>query len=224
MSHATNTANTYNQAVKNEQQHLDNYLSYLNGVQDKINGGSTNKPGGGSKEDATYAVYKVGEKVQLKNNVEHKFYVIEDGGETQEFVTVLTMECINTSTLEQKNPNTVAFSTTVYWSAQQDIDETLPIDDTHIAAKAAYDYGTKIQGINGRLMKYSEAYSLLTSHEFIFSDSSNFWWLGTASDEMPKVRFAHTSIGLPADSYDRGDVFCVRPLLEISKDLVELAQ
>ena len=35
ISHAGNTANTYNQAVKNEQQHFDNYLAYL----DKVNGG-----------------------------------------------------------------------------------------------------------------------------------------------------------------------------------------
>ena len=36
ISHAGNTANTYNEAVKNEQQHLQNYLDYL----DKVNGGS----------------------------------------------------------------------------------------------------------------------------------------------------------------------------------------
>ena len=37
ISHAGNVANRYNEAVENEQQHLQNYLDYL----DKVNGGST---------------------------------------------------------------------------------------------------------------------------------------------------------------------------------------
>ena len=217
VSRAKDTATTYNDAVVNEQQTIQNYLEYL----DKNNVASK-----------TYKAYKIGDEVKIvKDGVEHNFYVIKDDGEAAENVLLLAKQNIiadknNANYLTQSaSAGTVAFSTESYWgsvTSPYDIkEETFPIPESHIAAKAAYDYGAKIGG-KGRLMTYTEADKLATSHStMIYGDETNgylYYWLGSAGNTYG-VCYVNGDFGFidGCDDYDFDDIYGVRPVIEISK-------
>ena len=214
MSHAGNTASTYNEAVKNEQQQLQNYLDYL----DKNNSGSK-----------TYKAYTVGEEVKIVvDGVEHAFYVIEENDNvTKGKVLLLAKGNIDTETLVQDGEdNYIAFSEESYWgegTSPYPIVEPETIPDSHTAAKVAYDYGAKVGGA-GRLMTYKEADDLSRTDFSTKLYETNFW-LGSASN----IEWVWFVLGMYEgfceyyfwdDGYGAGDDIGVRPVIEISKDLV----
>ena len=173
--------------------------------------------------------YAIGDGVTLG---EESFYVIADDNEK---VTLLTKDCINTLTLLQEampeNLIDEDFSETSYWSNIEgitypyDLIEIGEPDASHKAAKAAYNYGTKVGG-TGRLMLYSEAISLATTNSDILygtnGKSSNmylWYWLGTASNEDDVWCVSggvENLVEIPID----GPVFSVRPVVEISKSKI----
>jgi len=139
--------------------------------------------------------YTIGQEVTIG---EEHFYVIADNATE---IKLLTKDCIDTENLVQSpNAQLVAFSTEWYGPGiSGDIEEnetiidettgnlTLPV--SHIAAKAAYDYGTKIGG-SGRLMFFDEADELdVEAYRDILygtngksSGSYLLYWLATYGD------------------------------------------
>ena len=152
ISKAEASANKYNESVQNEADQLQNYLDYLE------------EHSGNPK---TYAAYTVGQEVKVMADVEqdgieeeHRFYVMEDSDTTKETVVLLAKGNIDTQTfLQDGELNPIAFSSTGYWgdgngfAAYDNLEESGEPDETHYAARAAYEYGLKLGGA-GRLMTY----------------------------------------------------------------------
>ena len=125
----------------------------------------------GAKE---YAAYSIGDVVTIGTET---FYVIEDSDKTQEKVTLLTKDSINKDLVQSSATTLVNFceeSAFEYWGTGTDpydiqepeptLDEStgeLTLPASHVAAKAAYDYGAKVGGV-GRLMLLEEAEALDT--------------------------------------------------------------
>ena len=201
LSQAGSTANKYNQAVKNEESYLQDYEDMLTAA----NGG--------------YETYEVGATVTVSGE---DFYVIEDKTSLGK-VVLLAKGNINTTTLTQTSANTVAFSTESYWgsgTSPYDIkEETFPIPESHIAAKAAYDYGLKIGG-KGRLMTHTEANTLKDKYsDMIYGPTGAKlnYWLGSACDTSYVWVVDGDGSGLVSGPFGLV-VYCgVRPVVEISK-------
>jgi type II secretory pathway pseudopilin PulG len=203
ISHAGNTANTYNQAVKKEQSSLLDYEDMLTAA----NGG--------------YETYEVGTEVTVAGE---NFYVIEDKTSLGKVVLLAKQNIIadknNENYLTQSaSAGKVVFSETAYWaddftSSPYDLTETGKPDASHTAAKAAYDYGAKVDG-NGRLMTYTEA-SALSKTDFSTKLYETSFWLGCAYDSE-KAYIIHGSLGdLAWYSYNSNYFPGVRPVIEIS--------
>ena len=212
LGYATNAAKDYNQAVKNEQDMLENYIEYL----DKNIG------------TKTYSAYEVGDIVKIG---EEEFYVIKASDATAETVELMARENIDTTNLVQSsNANIIEFSATNYWSSEftsspYDLVETGEPSSDHYAAYAAYKYGAKLGG-TGRLMTYNEANTLRNTNDtlknMIFgTDSANGYinyWLGTAFD-TEDVWSVYGKLSGFGDISGSG-VFGVRPVVSISKSLL----
>ena len=203
---AKNVAEKFNEAQEKEQNMFNEYLDYFNG-----NSGS-NK------------AYSIGDEVTVKGE---EFYVIVNSDKNQTTVLLLAKENINTTTLVQSSSaNTIEFSETDYWTSYpSDLTETGVPDSTHYAAYAAYQYGAKIGG-TGRLMTYDEANALIGAGEtaMIWGEESTngylCYWLGTAYDSDAVYGAWSSSKTLDWSYYDDGQSNGVRPVIEISKDLI----
>ena len=218
LSYATNAAKDYNQAVADEQEKLNEYVNFLN------NGGSGS---GSSEEDdrnERYTAYSIGDIVTTGTE---EFYVIEASSETEEMVILLAKESINTTSLAQSSSaNTVAFSTESYWgsgTSPYDIVEPEAIPESHVAAKAASDYGIKLGG-TGRLMTHNEANILVGSYSAIIygTDTTNgylYYWLGSAVDSYSVWYVSGNYKTFSSFDYDFVG-YWVRPVVEISKSKV----
>ena len=203
LSQAGSTANKYNQAVKDEESYLQDYEDMLTAA----NGG--------------YETYTVGTLVTVNGE---NFYVIEDKTSLGK-VVLLAKGNINTTALTQTSANPVAFSTEPYWTGAGDIkEETFPIPESHIAAKAAYDYGLKIGG-KGRLMTHTEANTLKDKYsDMIYGPTGAKleYWLGSANstDFVWLVDGDYGGLGdvsCLTDGHFVYDSIGVRPVIEISK-------
>lgn len=134
--------------------------------------------------------YEIGDIVKIKNgDVEEEFYVIEPSSESDDTVTLLAKNCIDTENLIQSdNPSNIDFSSDIYWSDYDietypyDLVETGVPDPDHYAAYAAYQYGDKLGG-SGRLMTYSEASALQGTYDNVLyiesEDECYDYFLGT---------------------------------------------
>ena len=93
--------------------------------------------------------------------------------------------------------------------------------ESHIAARAAYDYGTKFEGAMGRLLTYSEATALETmgKTDIIYGGEPSYW-LGTAM-RLLESGCVEAVINYGGELFIAGDGFSlsygVRPVIEISK-------
>ena len=180
----------------------------------------------------TQASYTKGQKVMVGTE---KFYVIEDSDETQDKVTLLAFENIDTTNLVQSaTAGNVAFSSESYWgegTSPYDITEPETIPASHIAAKAAADYGTKLKG-TGRLMTYNEVNTLLGegySAMIYGTETTNSnkylkYWLCSAYN-MGYVYNVNnnTNLKIGFSVYSAESVCGLRPVVEISKTEVFLA-
>ena len=218
ISHAKNAREEYEQAQTNEQTQLQNYLNVLN---------ENNPKGSGAGNVA----YTIGQEVMVGTE---RFYVIKDSDATQDKVTLLAKDCIDTTNLLQSSSaGNVKFSTESYWgegTSPYDIVEPDTIPATHIAAKAAYDYGVEVGG-TGRLMTYREAEALQSENSDILygengKSSSSYlnYWLGSAYDTGFVWHVNGDGSSLYGNyGYGIGSLCGVRPVVEILKSKVSIA-
>ena len=237
---AEGTASKRNEELELSSGKVEINGEWYNSIDEYVNGGSTNIPE--EPENPTgYTAYSIGDEVTIG---EEHFYVLKDSDETNPNVTLLAKDCIDTTTLVQSaSAGTVAFSTEKYWEggiAKKDIVEPEPILDeetgkltlpaSHVAAKAAYDYGRDLGGI-GRLMTYNEATELQTTNSNILygingksSSTSLSFWLGTSDEATPPVWNVLgndlNNLVFTLRSYFTDDIYGVRPVVEISKSSI----
>ena len=185
-----------------------------------------------SSSGKEYASYNIGDEVTINGE---EFYVIEDSDETKATVTLLAKECINTENNLQSasDKNSVSFASSYYWASTAtsypyDLTETGVPSQEHYAAYAAYQYGTKFGG-TGRLLTYTEANTLKDSYGSIVwgKDTEDGWlmyWLGTAASSTDPYTAvgssSSTSGSFYCDSSRYGLKYYVRPVIEVSKDLL----
>lgn len=215
IDHAENITQTYANMVNSENALLKNHIGTLTGDSSNTD-----------DNEALERVYKVGDLVKARGEL---FYVIEDCGIEDTSILLLTRTCINTKTLAQETEiDEVAFSKTNYWATIEDIEypydliETGVPDETHYAARAAYDYGIKLGG-KGRLLKYSEVEELKDKNrDMIFSkDFPLHYWVSRAENEEWVWLVLSTYNGIfNCDEYMINFYMGVRPVVEISKDKV----
>lgn len=218
IAHAKNARDSYNQAQIEENGTIQNYVDYITG---QIGPNSDN------------VAYTVGQKVMVGTE---KFYVMADSDATQDKVTLLSFENIDTTNLVQSaSAEKVAFSSESYWKEGigNDIVEPETIPGSHIAAKAAYDYGAKLKG-TGRLMTYREANTLssINSAMLYGTETTNKYlsfWLGTSETTLCVWNVDGKNGDLSYADYTKydefgfGDGFGVRPIVEVLKSKVSLA-
>ena len=184
----------------------------------------------GEDSNTKYIPYIVGDEIVIGTET---FYVIADSDETQEKVTLLAKDNIDTTTLVQSasaNEAYVAFSNTNYWSSETEYslnlnDYTIP-ESTISIIKIAKTYGEKIGG-TGRLMTNDEATALEIANSDILygkngKSSSSYlgYWLGSAYNDS-SVWYADGRPGILGgiSCWNYGYTSCcgVRPVVEISK-------
>ena len=180
------------------------------------------------KESKTYTAYNVGDQVTVGGE---NFYVIKTSSASEEKVTLLAEKNIDTTTMKQSDSsNIIAFSSTNYWSSIEG--KTYPYNLNNTATSANTDaiaiakaYGTA-KGGEGRLMTYEEANELKTTNStMIYGTNTTAGylnsWLGSASstDSVWFVYGRRSSLDGIRFSYAN---YCgVRPVVEISKDLIK---
>lgn len=181
---------------------------------------------------ATYTPYSVGDEVELKSDSNEHFYVIKASGEDEEKVTLLAKKNIDTTTLAQSDSaGTVAFSSTNYWSSISGI--TYPYDLNNTATSAERDaiakakaYGTS-KGGTGRLMTVGEVVALGGDMDNYDSSACPSWinssnyWLGSAYSAYFVWDVNGERGYLNYGNYGSGRYFGVRPVIEISKSLIQ---
>lgn len=217
VAHAKNARAEYAQKAEEENTTLEEYIS-------KIESNIPNGDGAGTVSVA----YTTGQIVMVGTE---KFYVMADSDETQDKITLLAFECIDTENLVQSaSANTIAFSETNYWasdftSSPYDLIETGAPDASHYAAKAAYDYGAKLGGI-GRLMTFNEGTSLTSKYgPMIYGTAKGglVYWLRTSYDGDEWVCIILGDMdGWETRKCTNDEDCCVRPVVEISKSKVSL--
>ncbi len=223
---AEGTASKRNEELELSSGKVEINGEWYNSIDEYVKGGSSNNP-----EDPTepenptgYTAYSIGDEVTVGGE---NFYVIADSDETQEKVTLLAKDNINTKTLLQTtNATGIEFSETNYWSGAGDLIETGEPDSSHYAAKVAYDYGAKVGG-TGRLMTRSEATALITANSDILygtngKSSSEYlkYWLGCATSRW-NLNYVHGEQRLIHEyEFGMAGYYCVRPVVEISKSLI----
>ena len=180
-------------------------------------------------ENIEYIAYSVGDEVTIGTE---KFYVIVSSDVTQEKVTLLAKNCINTTTLVQSaDADKPAFSSIDYWSTIEgitypyDLNDTPTSADTDVIAKARA-YGTALGG-TGRLMTKEEAEVLETANSDILygrnGKSSNTYLnycLGSARDTGLVWTVSGFNSGFYSVPFDVDNTYGIRPVVEISKKLL----
>ncbi len=226
---AEGTASKRNEELELSSGKVEINGEWYNSIDEYVNGGSSNNPEEPTEpENPTgYTAYTIGQEVTIGTET---FYVLKDSDATQEKVTLLAKDNIDTTTLVQSaSAGTVAFSTERYWgsgTSPYDIEETTPIPDSHTAAKAAYDYGAKIGG-TGRLMTYEEAEALETANSDILYGTNGkssseylYFWLGSANFTGDVWRVDSGFSIIDAGNFGYAFDFGVRPVVEISKSSI----
>ena len=180
------------------------------------------------KESKTYTAYNVGDQVTVGGE---NFYVIKASSASEEKVTLLAEKNIDTTTMAQSDSaNKIAFSSINYWSSIEGITYPYNLNNTATLANTdaiaiARAYGTA-KGGEGRLMTYEEANELKDiNSEMIYGTNTTAGylnsWLGSA-DNANGV-WGVVGGGSFLHQYAFGDYrsFGVRPVVEISKDLIK---
>jgi type II secretory pathway pseudopilin PulG len=190
-------------------------------------------------DDIINEVYNIGDEVTVGGE---SFYVLERTDKTESTITLISKYCLNEDATQQETTGhyAVAFSTNNYWN--EDIEaspRTINLNeydaiknDTGSAVYKANEYAKIIGGDNatGRLLT-SEEYCLLwkgnTKMIFISIPEEGIYfgyWLGTTSATqyvMCVYRRVDGNGGTDGVLWSREDAFGVRPVITISKDLLE---
>jgi len=157
-----------------------------------------------------------------------KFYIISTEGDKY---ALLAEKNIDATTMAQSDSaNTIAFSSTNYWSSIEGITYPYNLNNTATSANTdaiaiAKAYGTA-KGGEGRLMTYEEANELKdTNSTMIYGTNTtagylNFW-LGSAYDTGIVWRVYGRSSSLSISNFNNTGYCGVRPVVEISKDLIK---
>ena len=184
---------------------------------------------------STYTAYSVGAEVALKSDSNEQFYVIEASDENTEMVTLLAKYVLDASATKQTNADIdCVFSTSNYWK-----NETLPSsspyfnlndypavkNDTGSAVYKANKYATEELGAeSGRLLTYEEANALKDSIPdiiWVTYGNSKYYWLGSANGTRDVWRVFGDGRCFGSDDYGDCDFCGVRPVIEISKSLIQ---
>ena len=180
------------------------------------------------EKESTSKSYNIGDSVTIGSE---EFFVISDKGTT---VELLAKYVLNSAATAQENKDTdCAFSTDNYWK-----NETLPSsspyfnlntyqavqNDTGSAVYKANSYAKSLGATSGRLLTYEEANSLKDSYSdiiFVTYGASKFYWLGSAynASNVWYVNGRHS--GLSSSDFGITSGYGVRPVIEISKDLIK---
>lgn len=180
------------------------------------------------EKESTSKSYNIGDSVTIGSE---EFFVISDKGTT---VELLAKYVLNSAATAQENKDTdCAFSTDNYWK-----NETLPSsspyfnlntyqavqNDTGSAVYKANSYAKSLGATSGRLLTYEEANSLKDSYSdiiFVTYGASKFYWLGSAYS----TNYVWLVLGDDSDLYSfyfsTANSYGVRPVIEISKDLIK---
>ena len=173
--------------------------------------------------------YNVGDKVMVGGE---NFYVIKASSASEEKVTLLAEKNIDTTAMAQSDSaNTIAFSSTNYWGRIEGITYPYNLNNTATSANTdaiakAKAYGTA-KGGKGRLMTVEEVVALggdkengTTGNCPSWINSSRFW-IGSASDTNNVWRVDGFSSLLNYYKFSFTGYYGVRPVIEISKDLIK---
>ena len=152
-----------------------------------------------------------------------------------EMVTLLAKYVLDASATKQTNADIdCVFSTSNYWK-----NETLPSsspyfnlndypavkNDTGSAVYKANKYATEELGAeSGRLLTYEEANALKDSIPdiiWVTYGKSKYYWLGSAVDPGHVWRVYGGDSAFFSDDYYGSDKCGVRPVIEISKSLIQ---
>ena len=180
------------------------------------------------EKESTSKSYNIGDSVTIGSE---EFFVISDKGTT---VELLAKYVLNSAATAQENKDTdCAFSTDNYWK-----NETLPSsspyfnlntyqavqNDTGSAVYKANSYAKSLGATSGRLLTYEEANSLKDSYSdiiFVTYGASKFYWLGSASDTGSVWFVLGSDSDLLNNNFSYANSYGVRPVIEISKDLIK---
>ena len=180
------------------------------------------------EKESTSKSYNIGDSVTIGSE---EFFVISDKGTT---VELLAKYVLNSAATAQENKDTdCAFSTDNYWK-----NETLPSsspyfnlntyqavqNDTGSAVYKANSYAKSLGATSGRLLTYEEANSLKDSYSdiiFVTYGASKFYWLGSARSASSVWGVSGRLSGLFDDNFSVTNNCGVRPVVEISKDLIK---
>ena len=157
-----------------------------------------------------------------------KFYIMSTEGDKY---ALLAEKNIDTTTMAQSDSaNTIAFSSTDYWSSIEGITYPYNLNNTETstdtdAIAIAKAYGT-VKGGEGRLMTYEEANELKTTNSTMIYGTNTTagylrFWLGSAFDTYSVWFVYGSSSGLYSCGFDSVNYCWVRPVIEISKDLIK---
>ena len=180
------------------------------------------------EKESTSKSYNIGDSVTIGSE---EFFVISDKGTT---VELLAKYVLNSAATAQENKDTdCAFSTDNYWK-----NETLPSsspyfnlntyqavqNDTGSAVYKANSYAKSLGATSGRLLTYEEANSLKDSYSdiiFVTYGASKFYWLGSAHSTGLVWRVRGSVSDLYSNYFSDASGCGVRPVVEISKDLIK---
>ena len=227
---AEGTATKRNEELQLSEGKVEINGEWYNSIDEYVKGESSNEPT--EPEDPTgYTAYTIGQEVTIGTE---NFYVLKDSDATQETVTLLAKDCIDTNLVQSSSAGYVAFSSTNYWSSETEYpldlnNYTIPADATSIITTAK-DYGANLGG-TGRLMTYEEAIALQTANSDILygrngKSSGTYlnYWLGSADDTIYVRYVGGYDDFMHVDPFDlRGSNiygYAVRPVVEISKSSI----
>ncbi len=157
-----------------------------------------------------------------------KFYIMSTEGDKY---ALLAEKNIDTTTMKQSDSaNTIAFSSTNYWSSIEGITYPYNLNNTATSANTdaiaiAKAYGTA-KGGEGRLMTYEEANELKDiNSEMIYGTNTTAGylksWLGSAGNANIVCCVNGGNSGLVYSRFGNANNYGVRPVIEISKDLIK---
>ena len=155
-----------------------------------------------------------------------KFYIMSTEGDKY---ALLAEKNIDTTTMKQSDSaNTIAFSSTNYWSSiityPYNLNNTATSADTDAIA-IAKAYGTA-KGVEGRLITVEEVVALGGNKEKYSTEACPSWinrsnfWLGSAYSNSTVWRINGNVNGLSRVEFSNINFYGVRPVIEISKLLI----
>ena len=173
--------------------------------------------------ESTSKVYNIGDSVTIGSE---EFFVISDKGTT---VELLAKYVLNSAATAQENKNTTcAFSTENYWKNESpyfNLNTYQAVqNDTGSAVYKANSYAKSLGATSGRLLTYEEANSLKDSYSdmiYVTYGESKFYWLGSARNASSVWNVNGHSGSLNSSYFGYTDVYGVRPVIEVSKDLLK---